>query len=182
MKNNKGITMITLAVMLVILLMLATITMYYGNSAIKEAKLQDLKTNMLLIQASLKNDLEKYHFETNTMNEDEKNSKKSEYLKGKDISSSECVEVKQAFDMLNNNQQIINKINEDYPQVEGQFEYYYLNESTLKQIGLNDVKSDSENGYYIVAYSMNPTFSNIVEIINTKGYFGNYSLKRIETL
>ena len=83
--------MITLAVMLVILLMLATITMYYGNSAIKEAKLQDLKTNMLLIQASLKNDLEKYHFETNTMNEDEKNSKKSEYLKGKDISSSECV-------------------------------------------------------------------------------------------
>ena len=61
MKSDKGITMIALAAMLVILMIIATITMYYGNSAIKEAKLQDLKTNMLLIQANLKNDLEKYH-------------------------------------------------------------------------------------------------------------------------
>ena len=57
MKSDKGITMIALAAMLVILMIIATITMYYGNSAIKEAKLQDLKTNMLLIQANLKNDL-----------------------------------------------------------------------------------------------------------------------------
>ena len=61
-KNDKGITMLSLVVMLVVLMMLATITMYYGNSAMKEAKLQDLKTNMLLIQAAVKGDLEKYHF------------------------------------------------------------------------------------------------------------------------
>ena len=42
-KNDKGITMLSLVVMLVVLMMLATITMYYGNSAMKEAKLQDLK-------------------------------------------------------------------------------------------------------------------------------------------
>ena len=53
-KNDKGITMLSLVVMLVVLMMLATITMYYGNSAMKEAKLQDLKTNMLLIQAAVK--------------------------------------------------------------------------------------------------------------------------------
>ena len=41
---------------------------------------------------------------------------------------------------------------------------------------------NDENGYYIVAYSMNPNYSNIVEVINTKGYLGNYSLKRIEAL
>ena len=46
MKKNKGVTMISLAIMLVVLMILATITMYYGNSAVKEAKLQDLKTNM----------------------------------------------------------------------------------------------------------------------------------------
>ena len=45
--------MISLAIMLVLLMILATITMYYGNSALDEAKLQDLKTNMLLIQVNL---------------------------------------------------------------------------------------------------------------------------------
>ena len=77
MKNNKGVTMISLALTILILVILATMTMYYGESAVKEAKLQDLKTNMLLIQASLKNDLEKYHFETNSLDEATKNSKKS---------------------------------------------------------------------------------------------------------
>ena len=37
-KNDKGITMLSLVVMLVVLMMLATITMYYGNSAMNEAK------------------------------------------------------------------------------------------------------------------------------------------------
>ena len=65
---------------------------------------------------------------------------------------------------------------------EGKFDYYYLDTNTLSQLGLKDVQSNDENGYYIVAYSMNPNYSNIVEVINTKGYLGNYSLKRIEAL
>ena len=182
MKSDKGITMIALAAMLVILMIIATITMYYGNSAIKEAKLQDLKTNMLLIQANLKNDLEKYHFETNNLSAEEKESKKSEYLKGKKLSDPLCEKAKTAFDKINTNSQIEKKVNEDYQKVNGEFEYYYLDSSILKQIGLNDVKSDEEDGYYIVAYSMNPTYSNIVEVINTKGYLGNYTLCRIELL
>ena len=182
MKKNRGITMISLAIMIIILMILATVTMYYGEVTIKEARLQDLKTNMLLIQASLKSDLEKYHFETSTMDEDTKNSKKSEYLKGKELSTPECSEVKQVFDSINTNQQIEKQINEDYPQVAGKFEYYYLDSTILEQIGLTDIKSDKENGYYIVAYSMNSMYPNVVEIINTNGYSGNYSLKRIQAL
>ena len=195
MKNNKGVTMISLALTILILVILATMTMYYGESAVKEAKLQDLKTNMLLIQASLKNDLEKYHFETNSLDEATKNSKKSEYLKGTILSDSSITEVKEAFDKIENSSQVRKKINKDYPQVsnfkivnddieynsdEDKFQYYYLDNNTLSQLGLKDVKSDSENGYYIVAYSMNSTFPNVVEVINTKGYLGNYSLMRIE--
>ena len=195
MKNNKGVTMISLALTILILVILATMTMYYGESAVKEAKLQDLKTNMLLIQASLKNDLEKYHFETNSLDEATKNSKKSEYLKGTILSDSSITEVKEAFDKIENSSQVKKKINKDYPQVsnfkivnddieynsdEDKFQYYYLDNNTLSQLGLKDVKSDSENGYYIVAYSMNSTFPNVVEVINTKGYLGNYSLMRIE--
>ena len=173
-KNDKGITMLSLVVMLVVLMMLATITMYYGNSAMKEAKLQDLKTNMLLIQAAVKGDLEKYHFETSNLSDSEKISKKSQYLKGIPIENAES-DIKVKFDALANNTEIQLKtqISDDY---------HYLDTNTLSQLGLKDVQSNDENGYYIVAYSMNPNYSNIVEVINTKGYLGNYSLKRIEAL
>ena len=182
MKKNRGITMISLAVMIIILMILATITMYYGEVSIKEAKLQDLKTNMLLIQASLRSDIEKFHFETNNLDENTKNSKKSEYLKGKPLTDSSSAEANDVFEEIERTYKIKECINEDYPQVKGNFDYYVLSSTDLEQLGLNDVQSDKENGFYIVAYSMNPMYSNIVEIINTNGYSENYSLKRIQAL
>lgn len=173
MKRNKGITMISLMVTIVILMILATITMYYGNSAMKEAKLQDLKTNMLLIQAAVKGDLEKYHFETsNLSNANEKEAQKSNYLKGTKLANPQN-ELKQ---------EIFNEIKEDYPQIDGNFDYYYLNTSDLMELGIKDVESSNEDGHYIVAYSMNSIYPNIVEVINTKGYLGNYTLSRIQAL
>lgn len=173
MKRNKGITMISLMVTIVILMILATITMYYGNSAMKEAKLQDLKTNMLLIQAAVKGDLEKYHFETSNLSDaNEKEAQKSNYLKGTKLANPQN-ELKQ---------EIFNEIKEDYPQIDGNFDYYYLNTSDLMELGIKDVESSNENGHYIVAYSMNSIYPNIVEVINTKGYLGNYTLSRIQAL
>ena len=173
MKRNKGITMISLMVTIVILMILATITMYYGNSAMKEAKLQDLKTNMLLIQAAVKGDLEKYHFETSNLSDaNEKEAQKSNYLKGTKLANPQN-ELKQ---------EIFNEIKEDYPQIDGNFDYYYLNTSDLMELGIKDVESSDEDGHYIVAYSMNSIYPNIVEVINTKGYLGNYTLSRIQAL
>lgn len=173
MKRNKGITMISLMVTIVILMILATITMYYGNSAMKEAKLQDLKTNMLLIQAAVKGDLEKYHFETSNLSDaNEKEAQKSNYLKGTKLANPQN-ELKQ---------EIFNEIKEDYPQIDGNFDYYYLNTSDLMELGIKDVESSNEDGHYIVAYSMNSIYPNIVEVINTKGYLGNYTLSRIQDL
>lgn len=173
MKRNKGITTISLMVTIVILMILATITMYYGNSAMKEAKLQDLKTNMLLIQAAVKGDLEKYHFETSNLSDaNEKEAQKSNYLKGTKLANPQN-ELKQ---------EIFNEIKEDYPQIDGNFDYYYLNTSDLMELGIKDVESSNEDGHYIVAYSMNSIYPNIVEVINTKGYLGNYTLSRIQAL
>ena len=172
MKRNKGITMISLMVTIVILMILATITMYYGNSAMKEAKLQDLKTNMLLIQASLKSGLEKYHFETSNLSDaNEKEAQKSNYLKGTKLA-----------DLQKIKQEIFDEIKEDYPQIDGNFDYYSLNTSDLMELGIKDVESSNEDGHYIVAYSMNSVYPNIVEVINTKGYLGNYTLSRIQAL
>ena len=50
-KNNKGITLIALTITIIILLILASITIYSGKESIKKAQLESLKTNMLLIKA-----------------------------------------------------------------------------------------------------------------------------------
>ena len=53
-KNNKGITLIALTITIIILLILASITIYSGKESIKKAQLESLKTNMLLIKAKAK--------------------------------------------------------------------------------------------------------------------------------
>jgi hypothetical protein len=128
---------------------------------------------MLLIQAAVKGDLEKYHFETSNLSDaNEKEAQKSNYLKG----------TKLANPQNDLKQEIFDEIKEDYPQIDGNFDYYYLNTSDLMELGIKDVESSNENGHYIVAYSMNSIYPNIVEVINTKGYLGNYTLSRIQAL
>lgn len=49
-KENKGITIVALIVTIIVMLILATITVEFGTGQIKKAKLEDLKTTMLLIK------------------------------------------------------------------------------------------------------------------------------------
>lgn len=174
MKNSKGITMISLAAMIVVLMVLGTITMYYGNSVMTEAKLQDLKTNMLLIQAGLKADLEQYNFEVQTITDAGKVEElKSKYLKGQKIE--ENSEVNSVF-------QGNSKIKKD-----PNMTYYFLSSEEIVKLGIKDVESNDKNGYYIVGYSVDrdttdENYENKIEVINTKGYKGNYSLEEIETI
>lgn len=48
--NNKGITIVALIITVIIMLILATVTIEFGNKEIKRAKLEDIKTTMLLIK------------------------------------------------------------------------------------------------------------------------------------
>ena len=57
-------------------------------------------------------------------------------------------------------------------------DYYYLNSEILKEMGLEDMNSE-EYGYFIVKYDI----ENIsVDVINTKGYQGNYTLEQLNSL
>ncbi len=166
--------MISLAIMLVLLMILATITMYYGNSALDEAKLQDLKTNMLLIQASLRGNLEQYHFEANGADAAKKNELKNKYFKGKKISDN--ADVRNKFNQTNAENKINNEI---YKEQNISFDYYYLDPSVLASLGIKNVNSNGKDGYYIVAYSLDDTYPNTIEVINTKGYRGIYTLTEL---
>lgn len=62
-KQEKGLTMVSLVVMLLVIAIISAVTIYYGTGIIRSAKLESLKTDMLLIQAKIKTVEEQANFE-----------------------------------------------------------------------------------------------------------------------
>ena len=54
MKSSSGITLVALAITIIVMMIIATISIYEGTKVIKEAKVQTLETNMLAIKAKAK--------------------------------------------------------------------------------------------------------------------------------
>lgn len=173
MEKNKGITMITLVVTIVLLLILSGITIGTGGNIIKQSELENLKTNMLLIKVKGKEYVENANFKLGTkietVSEEERNKRietaKSE-LKGEDITSN-----------ISEYENIINKEESQY------IFYYKLNNQNLTDMGLTNVKSDEENGWFIIKYDLQNI---VIEVYNTKGFENEensyYSLNELENI
>lgn len=162
MRKQKGVAIPVLIIGIVIIIAIASIIVHYVEDMVEENRLQDLRTNMLLIQAETKKDLEEVCFQTAKLDSKKEedlatiNEIKNENLKGKLVQGSE---------IENSIPQEIN-IDENC---------YYLDENNLSEIGVKDLDSN-EYGYFIVKYD----FSNItVEVMNTKGYEGKYTLTQL---
>ena len=52
--NDKGITLASLVITIIVLLIIASIAIYYGTEAIKKANVENIRTNMLLINSQIK--------------------------------------------------------------------------------------------------------------------------------
>lgn len=85
-KNNKGITLTALTITIIVLLILASITIYSGIESIQKAELESLKTNMLLIKAKAKEYVEQASFKNGVNNNNLDEAKKE--LKGTKITDS----------------------------------------------------------------------------------------------
>lgn len=161
MKNQKGITLIVLTITIIVMMILAGIATHYGTDLIRKAKLQDLKTNMLLIQAKAKECVEEVSFQIANINDGStiEQIKNSNY-KGTPLVGSGIEEEAKATGKIDNE-----KINE----------YYYFTLEDLKNIGITELLPE-DYGYFIVRYNL----ENIsVDVINTKGYKGAYDLDEI---
>ena len=157
--NEKGITLISLVLTIIILLIIAGITINVGTKTIKQTELEELKTNMLLIEAKAKEYVENANFKLG-IKEEEKASK-----------------VESAQGELKGTK--LETIPSYITTSEGtEYVYYYeLTNQHLEEMGLSNVKSDKKNGIYVVKYDV----QNVqVEIYNSKGYNGKYSLTEIE--
>ena len=155
-KNNKGITLVVLSITIVVLLILASIAVTSGQEIIKKSQIENLKTNMLLIEAKAKEYCEEASFKNGT---------------SKEIKDEAKAELKGTL--------VENK--NEYSNVTGSItdtEFLYDVTSILSDMGLKDVQlADGEK--YLVKYDI---LNVKVEIYNTKGIEGKYSLTDIKDL
>ena len=166
MKKNKdrGITLASLVITIIVLLIIAGISVYSGTDIIKRAKLEELKTNMLLIETKAKECVENANFKLgkiDNLGDDEKQNRINEAkkeLKGTEIDEADNIDIEKS-----------------------EYNYYYkLTEDNLKDMGLSNIKLSDTDGLYIVKYDIKN--AKVEEIYNTKGYEGIYSLTDIEQI
>lgn len=143
-KRNNGITLVSLAITIIVLVIIAGITIYYSNSSIRNANLQNFKTDMLLIEAKTKEYVENASYELGVNPEqatEEMKAKANSHLKGTMVTSEDTSLVNKLTGTIGISQEDINN---------GLI--YKLSTQDLVDMGINNVESDEKNGYYIVKY------------------------------
>ncbi len=120
--NQKGITIVSLVITIIILLIIGGATVYIGTSVIKQATLQTVNTNMMLIQAKTKTIAEQAKFNNNQDN-----------YKGTVLSE------------VSGNKKIDEMINVGI--IDDTSKFYLLSKDDLISMGLE--KIDIEDGYIV---------------------------------
>ena len=159
-KAQKGVTLIALMVTIIVLLIIVSITIFSGKETIKEAKLEEIKTNMLLIKAKARECVENANFKMGINPDDNKKNQVRD-----EIYIKETKLLKTSF------------IPEDI-NVKNEENCYDVTKETLDLWGLSKLELE-ENEKYIIEFDE----QNVeVEIYNTLGYEGKYSLTDIENI
>ena len=166
MGNESGKSIVTLVILTILIIIGASVIINYAKQMMEQTKEQDLRTNMLLMQAEVKKGLEEVCFRTVNLDATKEedltkiNEIKNEYLDGI---------------ILSNSPEEVQEATKNVPEVVFDENCYYLDENTLNEIGIKNI-TEEQYGYFIVKYD----FSNAnVEVINTNGYNGNYTLAQI---
>ncbi len=158
-RNEKGITLVALAVTIIVLLILASIGFNYGRDTIKKAQLEELRTNMLLIEAKAKEYVEEANFKMGISPDDAKKT-----------------EVRQ--EVYVDTAKLQPATNISAPSGIPVSDCYVVTQETMDLWGLDDMELEDGENYLIKFDDTNAT----VEIYNTLGYNGKYSLTDIDNL
>ena len=162
-KENNGITLVALIITIIVMLILASITINFGTTQIKDANLQNFKTNMLLVEAKAKEYVEKANYQLGVKPEEAMNN--TELL----TNSQNELQAEGKGTKVNSDNPVVDKLKNigisENDITAGNV--YLLSTNDLKQMGLNDEQSDEENGYYVLVYNI---LDASVKVYNTTGF------------
>ena len=129
-KNEKGITLIALAVTFIVMMIIALITTYSGVSAIQDAKQKRLRTELETVQHAVLERYTKYEFFKDTS-----------YFVGTIVSNID--DIPEEYKTLVNSQ----KLNTYITTIPSEERYYKLDKEALEKLDLKE-----PNFNYIVCY------------------------------
>lgn len=168
LKENKGMSIRALIIMIMIILIIAGISLVEGMSLIKKTQMENLMTNMITIRAKAKVYSEEVNAEVWEA-EDKKAKRKELYLEKYNMS------------VPSNEAELISKVDNSINNENG-CECYEITKETLAKMELNELVDETNNGDYIVVY--NSEDYNNLEIIYQPGiqYNNNtyYTLSSIQ--
>lgn len=166
LKKENGITIIALVITVIIMIMLAGVSVYYGSDAVKKGKLEDIKTNMISIKTKAKIVVEEYNF------------KDIENLVGTKLDN----DVEQAgmqfgtYKIPDELQKIFEAKDENGENKFDITRLYVWTKEDLASQSLSAINIDNE-AFYIVYYNLENT--NECEVYYSKGFDGKYSLSEL---
>ena len=164
-KENKGVTLVALTITIIVLLIIAGIAVYNGKETIQKANLEALRTNMLLIEAKAKGLVEEANFQL-----------------GPELQKqSEIETIRTNLYVTENKLQKLSDSGITVPSgIPTGDNIYVFTQETASIWALDGVYDElAENEYYVISFDEeNAT----VEIYNTLGYQGHYSLTEIDEL
>ena len=163
LNENKGVTLIALVITVIILAIIAGIATYSGVETIKNANLEGLKTNMLLIEAKAREYVEEVSFKMGPKPDE---SKRNEVRKA--VYEDEAGLKKASESGLSTPSQIPTN----------DATCYYVSQDTMAKWGIEDIQLEDDEGYFIKFDETNLT----VEVYNNLGFNGQYSLTEIDKL
>ena len=172
-KNENGITLVVLTITIIVLIILAGITVYNGKDSIQKANLEGLKTNMLLIETKAREFVENASFDLGIDPQnatDEMKTNAQSELNGEDKGTLVTADDAIISQLLNIG---ISQADIDNENV------YKLTTENLEKMGINEVESNDEEGWYVIVYNIDDTTA---EIYHTIGYDGKHSLTDIEQI
>ncbi len=141
-KNEKGITLAMLALTIIILIIITSITVKYGREAIEITNLQNMKTNMLLIEAKAKEYVENANHDLGVKPEEatqEMKNKSMSELKGTALTDGDI--------------NMVLKIGIPKEDLDDR-KVYKLSTEDLEEINIKGVESNDKKGWYVVVYDV----------------------------
>lgn len=154
-KQNKGITLIALVITIVVLIIITSISVYYGGGIIKQANLETLKTNMLLIQAKAKEYVEEVNHKL-YQNEAEDGEEIYESYGLKKVEGDEISDITG----------------------ETTGELYYVTNEALDIMGLSQIKEEQDNQFILEFNKDNIS----VNVFSVPGFQDKHELSELEEL
>lgn len=145
-RKENAITLISLAITVIVILIISSVATYSGKEIIRKGKLEELRTNMLLIQAKAKEYVEDANFKMGLAPDETRKEevRKSVYVDGAKLK----------------------KVNAQEYGIDNSSVCYKVTKETLNIWGLDKIELKDNEDYLIAFDDENAT----VEIYNTKGF------------